>query len=64
MSAADKKDPGSWNRYVYAGDDPVNHNDPTGLDSWMSTGQWTIPQCCSGFCGWAAWRPVARLPPG
>jgi hypothetical protein len=22
----------SWNRYVYAGGDPVNHNDPTGQD--------------------------------
>src|SRR5439155_5066545 len=24
--------PGSWNRYAYVTDDPVNHNDPSGLD--------------------------------
>jgi RHS repeat-associated protein len=23
--------PGSWNRYAYSGDDPINRNDPTGL---------------------------------
>jgi len=29
------RDPGSWNRYVYASDDPVNRNDPTGkIDCW------------------------------
>jgi RHS repeat-associated protein len=26
------KDPASWNRYAYAGSDPVNHRDPTGQD--------------------------------
>jgi len=26
-------DPGSWNRYAYVGGDPVNKNDPSGLDS-------------------------------
>ena len=24
--------PGSWNRYAYAGNDPINHRDPLGLD--------------------------------
>jgi RHS repeat-associated protein len=62
MSAADKKDPGSWNRYVYAGDDPVNRNDPTGLDSWMSTGQWTIPGAPPGFCGGNGDPSLAFLP--
>jgi RHS repeat-associated protein len=28
------KDPGSWNRYSYPSSDPVNRNDPTGLDDW------------------------------
>jgi hypothetical protein len=32
MSAADPKNPTSWNMYMYAGGDPVNFNDPTGLD--------------------------------
>jgi hypothetical protein len=26
--------PGSWNRYSYASSDPVNRNDPSGLDDW------------------------------
>jgi RHS repeat-associated protein len=30
MATADPKDPTSWNRYAYAGDDPVNFGDPTG----------------------------------
>jgi RHS repeat-associated protein len=30
-ASAGPGDPGSWNRYVYAGGDPVNKNDPTGL---------------------------------
>ena len=28
-------DPGSWNRYAYVGGDPVNFNDPLGLDAWV-----------------------------
>ena len=32
-------DPSSWNRYAYAGGDPVNHVDPTGQDwnDWVSS---------------------------
>ncbi len=31
MDAVDLSDPTSWNMYIYAGDDPVNFNDPEGL---------------------------------
>jgi hypothetical protein len=31
-SSANANDPQSWNRYAYAGGDPTNSNDPTGLD--------------------------------
>ena len=27
-------DPGSWNRYLYVGGDPINRYDPRGLDWW------------------------------
>ena len=32
-SPANPKDPGSWNRYSYAGGDPVNRVDPTGTEN-------------------------------
>jgi hypothetical protein len=31
--SADPKSPGTWNRYGYTGGDPVNSNDPRGLDN-------------------------------
>jgi len=31
-ASTDLADPGSWNQYSYGNSDPVNHNDPTGLD--------------------------------
>ena len=31
-SSGGPADPGSWNRYAYVGNDPVNKNDPSGLD--------------------------------
>jgi len=34
--SASPKNPGSWNRYVYSLDDPVNRNDPTGRLSCAS----------------------------
>jgi len=68
MSAADPKDPGSWNRYAYAGNDPVNHNDPTGLDGtdeigdWVDDGgSWFLPSSASMYCagsGASAWLPA------
>ncbi len=33
------RDPGSWNRYAYAGADPINHKDPTGQD-WCWVGDY------------------------
>jgi RHS repeat-associated protein len=40
-------DPGSWNRYAYAVGDPVNSNDPTGLDD---TSPGTDAPDCGLFC--------------
>jgi RHS repeat-associated protein len=31
-ASAQSSDPGSWNRYAYVGNDPVNFRDPSGLD--------------------------------
>ena len=33
--------PGSWNRYAYVGDDPINYNDPAGLASCKVVGTFT-----------------------
>ena len=38
--AADPTDPGSWNMYAYAGGDPINFNDPDGLEP------------CGSLLGW------------
>jgi RHS repeat-associated protein len=35
------KDPGSWNRYAYAGGDPINYNDPRGLVKCKAIGSYT-----------------------
>jgi RHS repeat-associated protein len=65
MSAADPKNPGSWNRYAYAGNDPVNHNDPTGLDDIGDLidggGSWFLPTSASMYCAGgstSAWLPA------
>ncbi len=53
--------PLSWNRYVYAANDPVNNNDPRGLDEDVPdpgcyvSGIW-IPGCDIG------WPPTAFVP--
>jgi RHS repeat-associated protein len=40
LRSADPRNPTSWNRYLYAGDDPVNLRDPSGLDdSYCSGGE-------------------------
>jgi RHS repeat-associated protein len=39
--------PQGWNRYGYVGNDPINFNDPTGLQRWMITYYWS-------FCSWYA----------
>jgi RHS repeat-associated protein len=39
------RDPGSWNRYAYVQDDPINSIDPKGLNV-----EGTDPRCVDGFC--------------
>ena len=36
-------DPHQWNRYTYAGNDPINYSDPSGLCSATWTGWWDCP---------------------
>ena len=50
IRTADPKNPGSWNRYAYANGDPVNRNDPTGLDWLNSGGLWELPTNASMSC--------------
>ena len=38
-------DPGSWNRYTYASNDPVNRQDPLGLDDYTSDDCGTDGDC-------------------
>jgi len=48
-------DPGSWNRYAYAGNDPVNANDPSGLISCLVFADTTwspFPDWGEGAFGW------------
>jgi len=44
--SASLTNPGSWNRYAYVGGDPVNHKDPSGLDSNDCSGNFA--QICAG----------------
>lgn len=41
LATANPKDPTSWNRYAYAGDDPVNFNDPSGRARCSVVGTFT-----------------------
>ena len=50
-SSAEAAMPQSWNRYAYAGGDPVNQNDPSGLDPnchQVAQGQNGGEQVCEG----------------
>ena len=40
-ASGSKKDPGSWNRYSYVGNDPINFNDPRGLAKCSAIGSYT-----------------------
>jgi hypothetical protein len=42
----DPNDPGSWNRYVYVGGDPINGNDPKGLDTCKLNGEEEYQPAC------------------
>ncbi|MGO9129276.1 MAG: RHS repeat-associated core domain-containing protein, partial [Bryobacteraceae bacterium] len=47
-------DPGSWNRYAYVGNDPINHRDPSGLlpvYQWQGGGDDDSDGGCT--VGWA-----------
>ena len=53
----DPRNPQSWNRYTYVKGDPINHNDPSGLCSYDSAGNYyddddheylAFPGPCSG----------------
>ena len=60
--SADGKDPQSWNRYSYVQDDPVNHNDPSGMympfwDDW-GVGGWGYNWITAGGdSGWGSQGP-------
>lgn len=62
MDNVDYANPGSWNAYAYANGDPVNFNDPTGLDC-AST-----PYSFNGVYQGHDWRhnreAVRRIHPG
>ena len=50
--SAGPSDPGSWNRYTYAGGDPINKGDPTGLEGTNGgDGCWDMTD------GGKMWRP-------
>jgi len=44
-------DPGSWNRYAYAGGDPVNNSDPSGLNCVALGKVWADDGTGCGFVG-------------
>jgi RHS repeat-associated protein len=57
-NSAGPADPGSWNRYAYTGNDPVNFNDSPGLFA-SPAGQPPPPQVYD-FAGWVA---LIGIPP-
>ncbi len=54
--SAHRSNPQSWNRYAYVQGDPVNANDPSGLDDWEFTCSGSPPQC-----GWF-WQDLPSYP--
>ncbi len=53
IHTADSGTPNSWNRYPYAGGDPVNHIDPSGLELMLVTGNCVLDGQsvgCSQLC--------------
>jgi RHS repeat-associated protein len=62
-------DPGSWNRYAYAGNDPVNFSDPSGLfygcpsGDWAACGGGTDPGTGTSPFDPSLWRFVTHFSP-
>jgi RHS repeat-associated protein len=51
--------PSSWNRYAYAGNDPINYSDPSGLDPinvMMSVGGCSDFGLGDNYTGWIQWN--------
>jgi RHS repeat-associated protein len=47
---AHANDPQGWNRYSYAGSDPVNHSDPTGMDTIKTPSQCVVYSADGSTC--------------
>ncbi len=64
-SSQDPKTPQSWNRYPYVLGDPVNSNDPTGLDGFDDGGDGVCPNIALAECGgFDPNMPGLPIPPG
>jgi RHS repeat-associated protein len=64
-ASARTNNPQSWNRYPYVQGDPVNSNDPTGLDGFDDGGDGVCPNIALAECGgFDPNMPGLPLPPG